>query len=301
MPSIKIHVHPRPRHCDYDHHLPFHGVVYNKDTYRQDLQKLVADNNSEIILTSNGEPNQRLALAFNTLKFCFNNVRIENKPVCYKEDDLIFSDQLFVNLPKSSKNFQPIVDHYLASYKSMPFVQLGDSTAFRGFYKKDKQIWFQYGRHMPVIDNQNYQILNQLLEPVFLDLVHCLQKKFSQIGINFDVENNLLLRLNHSEPDSQTDFDQRFFLLPHLDTSILTAWVWTSHSGATIFQDSTGKKLLDVNQLHDQNEEYCIIPGMDYCDFSSSMKGATWHGVRDLGGSQHRIAIVGFLKQPVTS
>jgi len=297
MHKIKIHVHPTPKHSDYDYHLPFHGVVYDKDTYCANLKKLVPVT-SEIVLTSNGEPDQRLLLVSRTLSSEFKNIRIENKPACYTENDHVFLDQLFVNLPKSSKNFQPIIDHYLASYKSMPFVQVGDPTAFRGFYKKDKQIWFQYGRHMPVIDNQSYQILNHLLEPVFLDLVHCLQKKFFQIGINFDIENNLLLRLNHSEPNSQTEFDQRFFLLPHLDTSILTIWVWTSHLGATIFQDSTGKDFLDVDKLHDQSHEYCIIPGLDYCNFSSSMKDATWHGVRDHGENQHRVAIVGFLKQP---
>jgi len=299
MHKIKIHVHPTPTHSDYDYHLPFHGVVYNKDSYRQQVEQLVLSNNSEIILTSNGEPDQRLSLAFDTLNSQFNNVKIQNNPTCYEENDCVFFDQLFVNLPKSNKNFQEIIDHYLATYKSIPFVQTDNSPAFRGFHKKDKQIWFHYGRGMPVVSNESYQILNHLLEPVFLDLVDCLQKKFSQIGIDFDVENNLILRLNHSEPNSQTDFNPEFFLLPHLDTSILTAWVWTSHSGATIFQDSTGKGLLDVNKLHDQNQEYCIIPGVDYCDFSSSMKRATWHGVRDHGASQHRVAILGFLRQPV--
>jgi hypothetical protein len=212
MSTVKIHVHPTPTHSDYDYHLPFHGVVYNKDTYQQDVQKLVTDNNSKIILTSNGEPDQRLALAFNTLRREFNNVRIENKPACYRENDQIFFDQSFVNLPKSSKNFQEIIDRYLSTYELIPFVRNNNSPAFRGFHKKDKQIWFHYGRGMPVVSNESYQILNYLLEPVFLDLVHCLQKKFSQSGIDFDVENNLILRLNHSEPNSQTDFDPKFFL-----------------------------------------------------------------------------------------
>jgi hypothetical protein len=297
MPSVKIHVHPRPAHNDYDHHVPFYGVVYNKDTYQQDVQQLVPTPDTEIILTSNGEPEQRLQLAFNMLKLHFDHVTINNQPACYDNDDGVFLDQTFVNLPKASKNFQAIVDHYLATYQTMPFVQHGDPTAFRGYNKKNKQIWFQYGRDMPGVDNSAYKILNQLLEPVFLDLIQCLKKTFCSA---FDVENNLLLRLNHSQPNSGTDFDQRFFLLPHLDTSIVTAWVWTSNPGAMIYQDSAGNGCVDVQQLYDQNHQYCIIPGLDYCDFSSSMKNATWHGVQNqnLNQHQHRVGIVAFLKQP---
>jgi hypothetical protein len=298
MSTVKIHVHPTPTHSDYDYHLPFHGLVYNVDTYCKSVRKLTPAVD-EIVLTSNGEPDQRLTLTFNTLRQEFNNVKIQNKPTCYEENDCVFFNQSFVNLPKPSKNFQEIIDHYLSTYKLIPFVRNNNSPAFRGFHNHHKQIWFHYGRGMPVVSNKSYQILNYLLEPVFLDLVHCLQKKFSQIGIDFDVENNLILRLNHSQPDSQTDFDPEFFLLPHLDTSILSAWVWTSHPGATLYQDQSGNVPVEVRELHDQNHEYCIIPGLDYCDFSSSMKRATWHGVRDHGESQHRVAIVGFLRQPV--
>lgn len=297
MHTIKIHVHPTPNHDDYDYHLPFHGVVYDKDTYSENVKQLAPDV-SNIVLTSNGEPDQRLQLAFKTLINKFNNIKIENKTSCYAENDPVFFDQQFVNLPKQSQNYQAIVDYYLENYKSIPFVQSGDLTAFRGFVKRDKQIWYHYGRGMPNIQNTAYQNLNQQLEPVFLDLVQCLQTKFDQLELVIDVESNLVLRLNHNEPQSENSFDPRFLVLPHLDTSILTVWVWTSYPGATIYQSQSGNHPREVQDLHDQNCEYCVIPGLDYCDFSSSMKPATWHSVSNQDLTQHRVGIVAFLKQP---
>ena len=295
MHNIKIHVHPAPAHSDYDYHLPFYGVVYDKDTYCNNLKKLVSTD-SEIVLTSNGEPDHRLSLVANLLSYDFRHVTIKNVPPCYTDKDSVFLDHLFIKLPKKDRNFQSIVEYYLENYKSIPFAQSGDLTVFRGFAKRDKQIWYHYGRGMPGIENVIYQQLNQLLEPVFLDLVECLQNKFNQI----DVENNLVLRLNHNQPESENSFDPRFLVLPHLDTSILTVWVWTSHPGATIYQDRNGNCPVEVQNVHNQLNEYCVIPGLDYCDFSSSMKPATWHGVQNQNLHQHRVGIVAFLKQPGT-
>jgi len=297
MHNIKIHVHPTPTHSDYDYHLPFHGVVYDKDTYCNNLKKLVPTTSS-IVLTSNGEPDQRLWLVFKTLSSEFKNIRIENKSSCYANNDCVFVDQSFINLPKKDSNFQSIVEYYLKNYKNIPFAQTGDLTVFRGFVKRDKQIWYHYGRGMPNIDSAICQELNQLLEPVFTDLKECLQTKFDQVGLDIDVENNLVLRLNHNEPQSENLFDPRFLVLPHLDTSIVTVWVWTSHPGATLYQDQSGNVPVDVHSLHNQHHEYCVIPGLDYCDFSSSMKPATWHGVQNQNLTQHRVGIVAFLKQP---
>jgi hypothetical protein len=296
MATIKIHVHPTPTHSDYDYHLPFHGEVYDKDTYCEKLKKLVPVT-SEIVLTSNGEPDQRLSIAL-SIPGDFKNIRIENHPSVYAKEDFIFFDQSFSNLPKKNRSFQDIVDYYLKNYKTIPFTQSEDLMSFRGLAKRDKVIWYHYGRGMPNIQHTEYQNLNQLLEPVFSDLAQCLQTKLNQLGLDIDVENNLVMRLNHNEPKSENPFVPEFLVLPHLDTSILSVWVWASHPGATIYQDQAGNHPTEVQHLHDQDQEYCIIPGLDYCDFSSSMKSATWHGVQNQNLNQHRVGIVAFLRHP---
>lgn len=294
--SIRIHVHPKPSHGDYDYHLPFYGVVYNKILYREDVKKLVGLDDS-IVLTSNGEPDQRLVLAKNELSQEFTNVTIQNHTTQYSDQDQLFLNRLFIKLPKPSRDFQSIVECYLNGYKNIPFVQNGAITSFRGFAKHSDSFWYHYGRDMPRIDNESYHALNQMLEPVLKDLTHILQAQLNRTGLEFDVEQNLVLRINHNEPNSGPTKD--FFVYPHLDTSIFTIWIWASCAGAMIYRDQSRYAPVEVKKLHDQNNEYLVIPGLDYCDFSQSLTPATWHGVaNNTESGQHRVSIVAFLKQP---
>jgi len=298
MTTIKIHVHPTPTHSDYNHWVPFRGMAYDGVSYCDRVANLVADDTC-IVLTSNGEPNQRLAKAKALLDSQFQDVSVESRIPCYASQDTTFEKNLYKIVPKVPENFDSLVDHYLAHYQDMSFVESGSDVTFRGFRKTDQQFWYHYGRYMPWSSSDAYNQLNRMLEPIFQNLVRALSTQLGNIWTQVDIEDNLLIRINHNKPNSKTNSTREFFQLPHLDTSIVSVWLWSSGPGAEIYPDQQGTESISVLNLFDQHHEYCMIPGLDYCDFSQTMTPATWHGVRnEISGDQHRVSIVAFLRHP---
>lgn len=297
MADIKIHVHPTPMHNDYDHCVPFYGIVYDRDSYCDHVNKLVGKDD-RIVLISNGEPDQRLYLAKHILDSQFKNVVVESSMPRYASHDTWFEKNTFRVVPKTPRNFDELINYYLAHYQQIPFVESGSPVSFRGFKKNNKVFWYHYGHHMPDSPCDAYHQLNARLEPIFQDLVTALDNQLGHVWSRLDIERNLLIRINHNEPNSEHDPGGQFFQMPHLDTSIITAWIWSSGSGAVLCSDQQGTDSQSVMNLFDQHHEYCVIPGLDYCDFSQSMTPATWHGVRSELGQQHRVSLVAFLRHP---
>lgn len=289
---LRIHVHPSPEHHDYDLHLPFYGVVYDKDIYTQKVRELAPTDDCAIILTSNGEPDQRLVLAANELRTFYKHVTISNPAPCYPDSDEFFRNSFYRVLPKIQKDYALISDFYLQNYTKLPEIIKGSPVSFQGFMEYKNYTWFHYGCNMPESQNEVYNSLNKFLEPIFEDFISSIES--INLDKNLDVRSNLILRLNHGKPGK--NFDDKFRVPKHLDTSILTAWIWSSECGACLYDSD---REIAVENLHDQTKEYLIVPGLDYCDFSTSMKLATWHGVRSIGSDQHRLSIVGFLRRPV--
>ena len=298
MTTVKIHVHPAPAHSDYDYCVPFRGMAYDGESYCDRVSKLVADDTC-IVLTSNGEPDQRLSKAKDLLDLQFQNVSVESRISCYASQDTIFEKNLYKIMPKIPENFDSLVDYYLTHYQDMSFVESGSAVTFRGFRKNNQQFWYHYGRYMPWSSCNSYVQLNCMLETIFQNLVRTLSTQLDNIWTQTDIEDNLLIRINHNEPNSKTNSTDEFFQLPHLDTSIVSVWLWSSGPGAVIYPDQQGTESIPVLNLFDQQHEYCMIPGLDYCDFSQTMTPATWHAVcNEMSSDQHRVSIVAFLRHP---
>jgi hypothetical protein len=295
MPNVfKIHVHPRPKHDRYDLHLPFYGLVYDKDSYAQRVLDNLPTATTPVVLTSNGEPNQRLELAAGELRKVLPKVTVENQPPCYETSESIFKDQICATLPKASRDYQDIIDFYLTNHKRIPMISQGPIFDFRGFEQHANYNWYHYGESMPVTQNQICDTLNHMLSPVFDDLVETLQNHLHIHKISYDVRSNLLIRLNHTKQSPPVVEGYRVPL--HLDTSMLTIWIWTSEPGAVIYDQDC---VVPVDDLHDQKQQYLIIPGLDYCELSHSMQSACWHGVLSGPETQDRVSMIAFLKSPV--
>lgn len=289
----RIHVHPCPAHTKFDHHVPFFGAVYDRDTYADRIAALIGLD-AKIVLVSNGEPSQRLELAAGALRSHFPDLEIDNMPDRYALEDGWFRDESYVVCKKQPQDYQSLVDYYLSVYHDLPHCQQGPIENFRGFHFKRNMFWYHYGQGMPEVNNAEFETLARMIDPVWRQTAQVLQDEIDALGIHHNVQDNLVLRINHTEPGSK--FDPNHLLPMHLDTSCLTAWVWTSHRGAEIGSDQKGTISTPVEKLFDQEHELLIIPGLDYCDMSASMKPATWHCVKSPAIDQHRVSIVAFLK-----
>jgi hypothetical protein len=297
--SIKINVNPNPI-GEFDFNLPFVGLIYDVGTYEQRVKDIAG--NAHIILTNNGESPQRLELAHKALSGAGLSVSMEPLPPCYVKKDMLFEDREYKVLPYQISGKQELVDFYIDNYQSLPYITKEYNTPdqTRGFFKKRNLIWYQYGRGMPPNDNHPGHIeLYQQFENIFQSTVIALHKVTGWSAKM--IEDQLLIRMNHNEPASwfndtyRTQSDQ-YFIPRHLDTTIITGWIYTSHPGAVVETNNTP---VAIEELHNPNTEMLLMPGMDYSDATETMKDATWHAVKDCTEKEHRISIVAFLKRPV--
>jgi hypothetical protein len=288
----KIHVHPQPCHDEYDHHLPFHGYVYsgNLDYLRQLLNLI--DSKDSITLVSNGEPNTRQLIVHSWLKSLLP-VNIEHRGPRYTGPDRLFYQQSWLVSDKRKHAVEHLIDFYRTNYLDLIPITSGESTKFTGYQINNKSRWYHFGSNMPEGQDDKSLELNYLMRPVFDDVIEHYQNLLATHDITqYNITDNLILRLNHYDHARRSY--QSKYLSPHVDTSIFTSWIYTSHPGAQLL--TFPYKQLPIHSLYDQNSQYLTIPGLDYCDLTQTMTEATWHEVRAEASNEHRVSLIAFLK-----
>ena len=294
--SIVINIHPAPRGT-FDFNIPFYGVAYDPQDFSMRVNDVAG--NRSIILVNNGEPNSRLNVAAQVLRQHHIRAQVVLQPPCYSTEEVLFAHNPWTTTEFNQEIVTPLVDYYLNCYLTLPHtvVECPVPDLPRGYSKRKKLLWYHYGRGMPSFTQVDHLQIQKLFEPVFTSVVDKFAKLTNQ-PISY-VEERLVLRLNHSEPGSSYNppglqsNDKQYFIAKHIDASVLTGWVYTNQPGAFVEKHGT---MYPIDSLYDPSKEMLVIPGFDYCDWASTMTPGTWHEVRSVSSSVHRVSVVAFLK-----
>jgi hypothetical protein len=302
MPAeVRVNVHPRPNHQNWDLHIPYQGNSYDQKKHvEQSYLKKFLDRiptSDRIILVSNGEPSSRQIAVNHILSKKYQSVAIETIKACYDQPDLLFQDRHFLTIPRPpGLDDKQVIDYYLKHYRQMSrFSRRYDyeyHSRDHGYFSAVKRSWYQFGDDMPeapdVFHSEMYVRLRQVFE-LLVDLL-------TNIPLSLPtqrIRKNLMLRLNHNPPNSEIDG----FLTPrHADNSIVTLWLYQNSLGGKIDRGQQSPiNEIAINDLYDPNKEIIMFPGFDYCDQQQTMTPATWHSVIDHSNND-RASLVAFLK-----
>lgn len=284
-----VNIHPEPI-GDFDVNLPYISAVY-LGNYVKKFQDL---GTTDITLVNNGEPSLRLYAAQSYLDQHGIKTKIQLLPARYNKPDQVFNGRQYATVPGIIPGCQPLVEYYLGVYQHLEenINQLMAPDIFYGFKKANHLHWYQYGSAMPDTDCSMHQQIREMCDQVFWSYIQLLGNFLDYT--KEDIADRLLLRLNHTRPSHYRDHVKRIFIGGHWDTSVITGSIYTNYPGQTIRVDD---KMIPVENLHDQEKETFIIPGMDYCDEFETMSEPTWHEVVDNCDNQDRVSIVAFLKR----
>lgn len=301
LAEVRVNVHPRPSHQNWDLHIPYHGNSYNQKNHAEEsyLKKFLdrVPTSDRIILVSNGEPSSRQIAVNHILSKKYQSVEIETIKACYARPDLLFQDKHFLTITRPPElDDKQVIDYYLEYHRYMTrFSRRYDyeyHSRDHGYFPAVKRSWYQFGDNMPKAPDMFHSEMYVRFRQVFELLVELL----SDIPLSLTkqtIRKNLMLRLNHNPPDSEIDG----FLTPrHADNSIVTLWLYQNSPGAKIDQGQQSSiNETAINDLHDPTKEIIMFPGLDYCDQQQTMIPATWHSVINHSNND-RASLVAFLK-----
>lgn len=294
--SVIINIHPSPQGT-FDFNIPFYGLAYDPHDFSMQVKKVAKD--KLVILVSNGEPNSRLTIAAQVLKISQIQTKVLYHPACYSSNENLFAHHPWTVAEFDQSLVIPLIDYYLNCYSTLSHtvIEYPIPDLPRGYSKRKKLLWYHYGKGMPSFTEPDHLQLQKLFAPIFLSVARTFSKLINQ-SLSY-VEDRLVLRLNHSQPESgyglphlQSNSEQ-YFIAKHIDTSVLTGWVYANQPGAFVENRGT---MYPIDSLYNASKEMLIIPGFDYCDWSETMTPGTWHEVRSIDSSVHRVSVVAFLK-----
>jgi len=249
------------------------------------------------VLINDGEPISRQIAVKKILSTTYDTITIECKKTRYDRSDELFGDQHYSTV-RRPKNFndREVIDFYLENYYRLNVFSKRYDYEFHsrdhGYFSAVKRFWYQFGDDMPPAPDQYHDMMYEKFRPIFESLVSLI----ANLPLKMDkdmIRKNLMLRLNHNPPGSESDG----YLTPrHADNSIITLWLHQNCPGAMIDQgqDEPINQSL-ITDHYDPIKEVIVLPGFDYCDWKQTMTPATWHSVINHSNSD-RASLVAFLK-----
>lgn len=312
-----INIHPAPDVKNYDHHLPYvagptrnkHGRTrHGPEVFAEKVKELTQDD-SEIILTNNGEPRPRLDQARLSIEKYIKDKKVLIKKelnLKYADKDLIFKKKQYTLIRNviDKKLIEETLDYYALNYKSMPYYSERFNDRDHGFFEYGKMLWYNHGLKMPETKNIHHLNLNTMLDEIWLKVAQICIDIFKKNQINLsNLYDKLNLRIVHNRRE-EDDEGKKFF--KHLDGTIITGWLTQRPFGAKIYdyvdesQTYENTRPIDIDTLYDnKSTDILIIPGTSYCDYCNIRKAATWHEVSvPINYTEDRFSMIFLLRNP---
>jgi hypothetical protein len=299
---VRVNTHPRPINADYDYHIPYIGNVYNQkehvaDQYLLDFTKQI-DTNATIYLVGCGEPSTRNIVAKQCIKSKYHDVIIDPITNSYTNNDPLFTD-VYATIPRPTDfDVDKLAKQYLEYFTILPKFSQRYNYEFHsrdhGYFAAGKRYWYQYGEDMPLPPSAEHENLYKKFSQIFDQLVDTLLPSMKMIGLNESkLRSKLLLRLSHNPPGARIN---NLVVTRHVDASIVTAWIYQDQLGAYIdYGQEVEESAVPIETVHDSGKEILLLPGLDYCDQTSSSTPATFHQVREIV-VDHRVSLVAFVR-----
>lgn len=300
---VRVNVHPRPVHQNYDLHLPWLANSYNQATHGSQkylsefLDKIPTD--ETVCLVNNGEPISRSVAVKHAIRRYYSDVIIGSSTPLYSLPDPLFKNGYTIIPKPQSFDCRPLIDLYLSLYSKLDQFSQRYTYKFHdrdhGFFDAVKRHWYQFGNDMPPPPSAEHKKIYNEFQKLFEQLIDILKPVTDNIGMTAsDVRSNLMFRLNHNPPNSI--FEDDLLVNRHADNSVLTAWLFESQPGGFIDlgQEHEEDACL-IESLFDSSQQIMLFPGFEYCDQTQCMTPATFHGVKKTN-DYNRVSLVAFLK-----
>jgi hypothetical protein len=300
---VRVNVHPRPVHQNYDLHLPWLANSYNQSNHGSQkylsefLDKIPTD--ETVCLVNNGEPISRSVAVKHAIRKYYSDVIIDSYDPLYSLPDPLFKNGYAIIPKPQSFDCKPLIDLYLSLYNKLAQFSHRYTYKFhdrdQGYFDAVKRHWYQFGNDMPPPPSPEHQEIYTEFQKLFEQLIDILKPVANKIGINTDdLRSNLMFRLNHNPPGSI--FEDNLLVNRHADNSVLTAWLFENQPGGFIDsgQEHEENACL-IDSLFDSGRQIILLPGFEYCDQTQCMTPATFHGVKKTN-DHDRVSLVAFLK-----
>ena len=299
---VRVNIHPRPTSLDCEYHLPYIGNSYNQsehitESYLSEFLRHVDPSNS-IYLMGCGEPQSRHLSVKKIIENHYSDIIIEPMGKGYTNPDPLFTNGYTTIAKPAGFNAAELSDQYLEYY---PLLQKFSQrytyehhSRDHGYFNADKRFWYQYGEDMPEAPSPEHLHLYTIFNRLFEQLITALLPSMQKIGLDETaLRSKLMLRFSHNPPGVRI---KNLVVNRHSDNSIATAWLYQDRLGGYIDQGQEfEEQAVPIEEIHNIETEFLLLPGFDYCDQTGSATPSTWHSVRELV-VDHRTSLVAFIK-----
>lgn len=311
--TVRVCIHPRPDHDDYDHHIPYLGIPgANRDNARaghglilfsEQITKLITGDS--VCLIDNGDPRPRLETAVNSLARYSPNLKVttaSHHNNRYGQDPLFRGNPWLIYKDSVDHDLvQRLLARYLDVWTLLDTNSLNHLGRDFGYFDYQEMRFYSFGRVMPSLLHDEHQAIQDMLAVLLAQVTDHFYKVMAGLSParTIDADSMINLRIVHHPMDR--GLEGRTFWR-HCDGTVLTMWLGQMPGGARVYSFDNAEHTQHAITMHRVEDlagcHSLMIPGFSWCDFVQSSQAATWHSVDARSYNQHRVSLLAQLRWP---